>query len=61
MKSYKEGLKRIKLEYYVIRKDKIDNSDGLLANNLFLEENFKLIKYFKEFLLYKVPKDFEIY
>jgi len=57
----KEGLKRIKPEYYVIRKDKIRNSGELLANKFFLDENFKLIKSFKEYLLYKVPKDFEIY
>ena len=40
----KEGLKRIKPEYYVIRKDKIENSGGLLANKFFLDENFKLLK-----------------
>ena len=56
----KAGLKRIKPEYYVIRKDKIGYSNGLLANKIFLGENFKLIKNFKEFYLYKVPKDFEI-
>ena len=57
----KEGLKRIKPEYYVIRKDKIGNSGGLLENKLFLDENFKLLKNFKEYLLYKVPKEFEKY
>ena len=57
----KEGLKRIKPEYYVIRKDKIGNSGGLLANKFFLDENFKLLKLFKEYLLYKVPKDFNIH
>ena len=57
----KEGLKRIKPEYYVIRKDKIGKSGGLLANKFFLDENFKLLKNFKEYLLYKVPKEFEIY
>jgi len=56
-----EGLKRIKPEYYVIRKDKIGNSGGLLENKSFLDENFKLLKNFKEYLLYKVPKEFEIY
>jgi len=56
-----EGFKRIKPEYYVIRKDKIRNSDGLLANKFFLDENFKFLKNFKEYLLYKIPKDFEIY
>ena len=30
-KSFKEGLKRIKPEYYVIRKDKFRNSGGLLT------------------------------
>ena len=57
----KEGLKRIKPEYYVIRKDKIGNSGGMLENKSFLDENFKLLKNFKEYLIYKVPKDFEIY
>jgi len=57
----KEGLKRIKPEYYVIRKDKIGTSGGLLAKKLFLDENFKLLKNFKEYLLYKVPKDFKIH
>ena len=56
-----EGLKRIKPEYYVIRKDKIGISGGLLAKKLFLDENFKLLKLFKEYLLYKVPKDFNIH
>ena len=59
--NIKEGLKRIKPEYYVIRKDKIGNYGGLLANKFFLDENFKFLKNFKEYLLYKVPKDFEIY
>jgi len=56
-----EGFKRIKPEYYVIRKDKIGNSDGLLANKFFLDENFKFLKNFNEYLLYKLPKDLEIY
>jgi len=56
-----EGFRRIKPEYYVIRKDKIRNTDGLLANKFFLDENFKFLKNFKEYLLYKVPKYFEIY
>ena len=56
----KDGLNRIKPEYYVIRKDKIGISGGLLGNKLFLDENFKLLKNFKEYLLYKVNKDFEI-
>ena len=56
-----EGLKRIKPEYYVIRKDKIGSSGGLLTKKLFLEENFKLLKNFKEYLLYKVPKQVNIY
>ena len=51
------GLKRIKPRYYVIRKDKIGYSSGLLANKIFLGENFQLLKKFKEFYLYKVPKD----
>ena len=55
-----EGLKRIKPEYYVIRKDKIGSSGGLLTKKLFLEENFKLLKNFKEYLLYKVPKEVNI-
>ena len=53
-----EGFERIKPEYYVIRKDKIGNSVGLLENKSFLDENFKLLKDFKEYLLYKVPKGF---
>jgi len=57
----KEGLKRIKPEYYVIRKDRIGNSGGLLAKKLFLDKNFKLLKIFKEYLLYKVPKEINIY
>ena len=56
-----EGLKRIKPEYYVIRKDKIKNSGGPLENKSFLGENFKLLKNFREYLLYKVPKELEIY
>ena len=56
-----EGLKRIKPEYYVIRKDKIGSSGGLLTKKPFLEENFKLLKNFKEYLLYKVPKEVKIY
>ena len=56
-----EGLKRIKPEYYVIRKDKLGSSGGLLTKKLFLEENFKLLKNFKEYLLYKVPKEVNIY
>ena len=35
-KSFKEGLKRIKPEYYVIRKDKFRNSGGLLTEKLTL-------------------------
>ena len=50
----KEGLKRIKPEYYVIRKDKIENSGVLLAKKTYLDENFKLIKNFKKYLLYQV-------
>jgi len=57
----KEGLKRINPEYYVIRKDKIGRSGGLLAKKIFLDENFKLLKIFKEYLLYKVPKEINIY
>ena len=57
----KEGLKRIKPEYYVIRKDKMGSSGGLLTKKLFLDENFKLLKNFKEYLLYKVPKEVNIY
>ena len=60
-KEINEGLKRIKPEYYVIRKDKIGNPGGLLENKSFLDENFKLLKNFKEYLLYKVPKEFEIF
>ena len=56
----KAGLKRITPEYYVIRKDKMGSSGGLLTKKFFLDENFKLLKNFKEYLLYKVPKDFEI-
>jgi len=54
------GLKRIKPQYYVIRKDKVGYSSGLLANKVFLGENFKLLKNFKDFYLYKVPKDLVI-
>ena len=50
----KEGLKRIKPKYYVIRKDKIENSGVLLAKKTYLDENFKLIKNFKKYLLYQV-------
>ena len=50
----KEGLKRIKPKYYVIRKDKIKNSGVLLAKKTYLDENFRLIKNFKKFLLYQV-------
>ena len=55
----KEGLKRIKPKYYVIRKDKIENSGVLLAKKTYLDENFKLIKNFKEYLLYQtaMPSD----
>jgi len=56
----KEGLKRIKPEYYVIRKDKIGGTGGLLTKEFFLEENFKLLKIFKEYLLYKVPTEINI-
>ena len=56
----REGLKKIKPEYYVIRKDKIGSSGGLLAKKLFLDENFKLLKIFKEYLLYKVPEEIKI-
>ncbi len=55
-----EGLKRIKPEYYVIRKDKIGIYGGLLENKLFLDENFKLLKSFKEYLIYKVNINFQI-
>ena len=55
-----EGLKRINPEYYIIRKDKIGISGGLLENKLFLDENFMLLKNFKEHLLYKVTKDIEL-
>ena len=48
----KEGLKRIKPKYYVIRKDKIGNTGGLLAKKTYLDENFKLINNFKKYLLY---------
>jgi len=56
----KEGLKRIKPKYYVIRKDKIGDSGGLLAKKTYLDENFKLIKNFKKYLLYQVPEDFTV-
>ena len=56
-----EGIKQIKPEYYVIRKDKIGTSGDLLGNKFFLRENFQLLKNFKDFILYKVPKDIEIY
>ncbi len=56
--AIREGLKKIKPEYYVIRKDKIGNSGGLLENKSFLDENFKLLENFKKFLIYKIPKDF---
>jgi len=56
----KEGLKRIKPEYYVIRKDKIGRSGGLLANKFFLDKNFKFLKDFKEYFLYKVPKYYSL-
>ena len=56
-----KGLKGIKPEYYVIRKDKIGFSSGLLAKKDFLDENFILLKIFKDYLLYKVPEDLEIY
>ena len=56
----KEGLKRLKPEYYVIRKDKLGNSDRLLTKKVFLDENFKLLKIFKDYLLYKVPKEINI-
>ena len=55
--AIREGLKKIKPEYYVIRKDKIGSSDGLLAKKLFLDKNFKFLKNFTEYLLYKVPKE----
>jgi len=54
-----EGLKRIKPEYYVIRKDKIGISGGLLENKLFLDKNFRLLKSFKEYLIYKVDINFQ--
>ena len=56
----RKGLKKIKPEYYVIKKDKIGVSGGLLAKKLFLDDNFKLVKIFKEYLLYKVPKEINI-
>ena len=56
----KEGLKRIKPKYYVIRKDKIGNSGGLLAKKTYLDENFMLINNFKKYLLYQVPEDFAV-
>ncbi len=59
-KEIKEGLKRLKPEYYVIRKDKIGFSGGLLQNKSFLDAKFKLLKNFKDYLLYKVNKDIEI-
>ena len=43
------------------RKDKIGISGRLLENKLFLDEHFKLLKNFKEYLLYKVPKNFIIF
>ncbi len=54
----KEGLKRIKPKYYVIRKDKIGNSGGLLAKKTYLDDNFMLIRNFNNYLLYKVPEEF---
>ena len=54
----KEGLKRIKPKYYVIRKDKIGNSSGLLAKKTYLDDNFMLIRNFNKYLLYQVPKEF---
>ena len=54
----KEGLKRIKPKYYVIRKDKIGNSGGLLAKKTYLDDNFMLIRNFNKYLLYKVPEEF---
>ena len=56
-----KGIKQIKPEYYVIRKDKIGTSGYLLGNKFFLREHFQLLKNFKDFILYKVPKDIEIY
>jgi len=55
-----EGLKKIKPKYYVIRKDKIGISGGLLENKSFLDEKFTLEKKFKEYLLYKVTKNIEM-
>ena len=43
---------------FIFNLDKIGYSSKLLANEIFLEENFQLLKKFKEFYLYKVPKDF---
>ena len=57
-KEIKEGLKRIKPEYYVIRKDKIGNAGGLLAKKIYLDDNFMLIRNFNKYLLYQVPKEF---
>ena len=57
----KEGLKRIKPKYYVIRKDKIGNSGGLLAKKTYLDENFMLINNFKKYLLYQVPEDLALH
>ena len=57
-KEIKEGLKRIKPEYYVIRKDKIGNAGGLLAKKTYLDDNFMLIRNFNKYLLYKVPEEF---
>ena len=57
----KDGLNRIKPEYYVIRKSETRTSGGLLEKKSFLDENFTLLMNFKEFLLYKIPKDFGKY
>ena len=57
----KDGLNRIKPEYYVIRKSETKTSGGLLENKSFLDENFKLLKIFNEYLIYKVPKEINIY
>jgi hypothetical protein len=42
-------------------KNKIRTSGGLLEKKSFLDKNFKLLMNFKEFLLYKIPKDFGEY
>ena len=53
--NVKRGIKKIKPDFYVIRKEKLNKNNQILSRKKFLDENFQFVKNFKNHLLYKIP------